>query len=285
MAELTHADPKALPPHIRSRDSLSRRYWGQGLALIPAFTAGCFIGHAEILRVLLTCLVSAIAFDFLANKFFQRKENLQNGEIVLTAALFSILIPPRCPSEVIIFGIFVAVFLARGLLGGTGSYPLHPPLLAYVFLQLCFPQMRSTPMLFAGTGSLWTVGGLVLGGVIFLKQKQGYGETPVLFMSICFLCEALRGGGEASLAFFSGVLLTSFFLLGDPVTLPLTRKGRALFTLGAALLSSGFTPEGFSIRSAGFAILTMNLLTPWLDLWLKPVPYKTRNPIKATYPS
>ncbi len=285
MIESAHPGPKTLPPHIRSRDSLSRRYWGQALALIPVFAAGCFTGHAEILRVLLTCLVSAIAFDFLANKFFQKKEKLQNGEIVLAAAIFSLLIPSRCPSEAIILGIFMAVFLARGLLGGTGSYPLHPLLLAYVFLQLCFPQINSAPMLFAGEGSLWTLGALVLGGVIFLKQKQGYGETPVLFMSICFLCEALWGSGEAPQAFFSGVLLTSFFLLGDPATLPLTRKGTALFALGAALLSSGLTPEGFSIRSAGFAILTMNLLTPWLDVWLKPVSYKTKDPIKATYPS
>ena len=83
------------------------------------------------------------------------------------------------------------------------------------------------------------------------------------------------------LAFFSGVLLTSFFLLADPVTLPLTRRGTVLFVLGAALLSSR---PGFSIHSAGYAILLMNLLTPWLDIWLKPVPFKFKRLIKATYP-
>ena len=113
-----------------------------------------------------------------------------------------------------------------------------------------------------------------------------------------------------TLAFFGGVLLTSFFLLADPVALPLTRQGTLLFVLGAAVLSSRLSPnfffffqngsldcpnfnfveinkywdrpEGFSIRSAGTAILFMNLLTPWLDVWLKPAPYRAPQPLKAT---
>jgi len=104
-------------------------------------------------------------------------------------------------------------------------------------------------------------------------------------MAVCFICEALLGGREMPLVFFSGVLLTSFFLLADPVTLPLTRKGTTLFVLGAALLSSCLSPEGFSVCSAGYAFLGMNLLTPWLDIWLKPVPYQTKHPLKATWAS
>ncbi|MFA5168301.1 MAG: RnfABCDGE type electron transport complex subunit D [Candidatus Omnitrophota bacterium] len=284
MAEDTFAYKTVLPPHIRSADSLARRYWGQLIALIPLFVAACLSGHTEVLRVLLICLVSAIAFELLAAKLFRKKESLQNGETVLAAALFSLLMPSRCPSEVVILGIFTAVFVAKGLFGGTGSYLLHPLLLARVFLQLCFPKVMSEPMLLAGSGSVWTLAGVGLGGIILLKQKQGYWETAPLFMSVCLVCEALSGGREMPYAFFSGILLTSFFLLADPVTMPLTRKGTVLFVLGAALLSSQLGGEGFSIYSASCAILSMNLLTPWLDVWLKPVPYKTKRPLKATYP-
>jgi Na+-translocating ferredoxin:NAD+ oxidoreductase RnfD subunit len=86
------------------------------------------------------------------------------------------------------------------------------------------------------------------------------------------------------LAFFSGVFFTAIFLLADPVSMPLTRRGTAFFAIGAALLSSRGA-EGFSIAAAGYAILLMNLLTPWLDIGLKPVPYKAIDPNKATYPS
>lgn len=272
-----------LPPHVHSADSLARRYWWQLATLIPVLVATCLVGHAEILRVFLICLVSATAFEFLATKLFRKKENLQNGEAVLAAALFSLLMPSRCPPEVVVLGVFMVVFAAKELFGGAGSYPLHPLFVARIFLQLCFPKIMSEPMILAGGGSVWTLAGLGLGGTILLKQKQGYWETPVFFMSVCFICEALFGGQGTPAAFFSGVLLTSFFLLADPVTLPLTRKGTALFVLGAALLSSRLSPEGFSIRSAGYAVLLMNLLAPWLDIWLKPIPYKTKHPLKATY--
>ena len=274
MLEAALSDKAVLPPYIRSTDSLPQRFWGQTLALIPVFVTACFTGHAEILRVLLVCLVSATAFEFLAAKFFQKMENLRTGEIVLAAALFALLMPSGCPSEIMILGIFMAIFAARELWGGTGSYLLHPVLLARVFLQVCFPKVMSEPMLLAGEGSVWTLFGIGLGGILLFKQKKGYRETPVLFMAICFLCEAGLGGRQMPLAFFSGVLSTSFFLLADPVTLPLTRKGTALFVLGAAFLSARLNPDGFSIRSAGYAILLMNLLTPWLDVWLKPVPYR-----------
>ena len=284
MAEATPSYKTVLPPHIRSKGSLARRSWGQLIALAPLFIAVCFTGHAEILRILLICLVSAIAFEFLAEKFFRKKENLRNGEAVLAAALFSLLMPSRCPSEVLILGVFMAVFVGKELWGGTGSYLLHPILLAWVFLQLCFPVVMSEPMFLVGGENLWILISIGLGGIILLKQKQGYWETQVLFMAVCFVCEALFGGQEMPLIFFSGVLFTAFFLLADPVTLPLTRRGTAFFVLGAALLSTR-NPEGFSTRSAGYAILLMNLLTPWLDLWLKPVPYKSKQQLKTTYSS
>jgi electron transport complex protein RnfD len=285
MAETMPSHKVTLPPHIRSTDSLAKRYWGQLIALMPLFITACFIGQAEILRTLAICLVSAIAFEFLASKIFQKKENLRNGEAVLVAALFSLLMPSRCPSEIVILGVFFAVFVGKEASGGTGAYLFHPLLLARVFLQFCFPQVMAEPLLLTGDGNIWTLASIGLGGIILFRQKQGYWETTVLFMSICFICEALLGGREMLFTFFSGVLLTSFFLLADPVAQPLTRKGTRLFVLGAALLSSRLSPDGFSIRSASYAILSMNLLTPWLDVWFKPVPYKTKYLFKATYSS
>ena len=284
MADAAISYKTVLPPHICSKNSLARQYWGQALALAPLFVTACFTGNAEILRSLLICLVSASAFEFLAAKFFRKKESLRNGETVLAAALFSLLMPSRCPSEILILGVFMAVFVAKELFGGTGSYLLNPVLLARVFLQLCFPKIMSEPMLLAGEGNVWTLVSMGLGGIILLKQKQGYWETAPLFMSVCFIYEVLFGGQELPKVFFSGVLFASFFLLADPVGMPLTRKGTVLFVLVAALLSSRLRPPGFSICSAGYAILIMNLLTPWLDVWLKPVPYSPKHPIRVTYP-
>ena len=285
MAEVAASYKKTLSPHIRGEESLPKRFWGQVIALVPIFIAACLTRHAEILRILLICLVSAITFEYLAVKLFRKKENLRSGETVLTAALFSLLMPSRCPSEIVIFGVFVAVVAAREVFGGTGSYLLHPVLLARVFLKISFPKIMAEPMLLAGESHLGILVGIGLGAILLFRQKQNYWETPLLFIASCFIWEALMGGRAMPLAFFGSVLLTAFFLLADPVTLPLTRKGTRIFVLGTALLSSCLGGEGFSIRSAVYAILLMDLLTPWLDVWLKPVSHEAKQTLKATYPA
>lgn len=303
MADVAASYRKTLSPHIRGTDALPRRFWGQGMALVPIFIAACFIRHGEILRILLVCLVSAVAFEFLAVKIFKKKEDLLSGETVLTAALFALLMPSRCPSEIIILGVFVAIFAAQAFFGGTGSYLLHPVLLARVFLQISFPRIMAEPVLLAGEGHWGALIGIGLGGILLLKQRKGYWETPILFAAVSFIWEAFLGGGGMPYAFFNGVFLTAFFLLADPVTLPLTRGGTRVFVLGAALLSSSLGGEGFSITAAAYAILLMDLLSPWLDVCLKPVPYRrlkgqgltdgpafqknsceSEPPLKATYP-
>jgi Na+-translocating ferredoxin:NAD+ oxidoreductase RnfD subunit len=282
MAETILARTKKLPPHIHSTDSLAKRFWGQGVALLPVFITACFTGYAAILRVLLICLVSTVAIEFLASKFFGKKENLRNGEAVLAAVLFSLLVPSQCPSELVILGIFITSII-RELFGGTGAYPLQPFLLARVILQICFPDTMTEPMFLAGEGNLWTLAAVGIGGVLLVNQRKGYWETPVLFIAVCFSCEILSAGRGMTPAFLSGVLFTAFFLLADPAVLPLTRKGSVLFILGAALLSFYLEPGGFSINAAMFAILWMSLVTPWLDVGFNPTPFKSKRLIKATY--
>ncbi len=262
-------EAKGLPPYIRSKDSYARRCWGQVVALAPLVIAGCVTGHAQILRVLLLSLVSAVAFEYLGAKFFKTRENLRNGEVVLNAVLFALLIPARCPSELVILGMFLGVIAGKIFWGGTGAYSLHPVLLARVALQTFFPKEIGAPGLFSGAGDPWTLGAVALGGLILLKQKQGYWEVPFLFIAVCFFCEMAGAGREVSNVFLSGVLFTAFFLLADPVPMPVTRRGTSLFVLGAALLSCGISRNGFSIAAAAVAILLMDLVVPWIDLGLR----------------
>jgi electron transport complex protein RnfD len=72
---------------------------------------------------------------------------------------------------------------------------------------------------------------------------------------------------------FSGALLLgAFFIATDPVTSPLTRKGKFLFGIGIGLvvvlirLFSGY-PEGVM-----FAVLVMNAVVPLLNRWTIPRP-------------
>lgn len=270
MLEWTGVYPKTLPPHIHAPESLAKRYWGQILALLPVVLAACLLDKLELLHILLLSLISAVAFEFLAAKIFQKKEKLRNGETILTAVLLALLMPPACPAELIVLGNFLAIFLFKEALGGTGSYLVHPVLMARIFLQVAFPKAMGEPLFLAGGGAYGLFGAIVLGGLIFLKQKRMDWDTPVLYTSLCTLCAALWNLWGDPRVFLSGIFFTAFFLLADPVVMPLTQKGTRVFVVGAALLSMFLGGRGFSMAAVCYAVLFMNLLTPWLDFWIRP---------------
>jgi len=65
------------------------------------------------------------------------------------------------------------------------------------------------------------------------------------------------------------LLFGAFFIASDPVTSPLTPKGKFVFGIGVGLLVmllrvfSGY-PEGLM-----FAVLLMNAVTPLINRWLR----------------
>ncbi len=267
-------------PYIHSADTVAKRCWGQLAALMPVIFAAGFFGKTEFLHVLLLSLISAVAFELLGAKLFGKKDKLHHGEAILIAVLMAILMPPGCPSEAILLANFLAVFIAKEFFGGMGEYLFHPVLFARVFLHASFPGMTAEPLVLHG--SFWVLTAVGIGGLILVRQKQGYWETPFLYITLCSFCTfALGRWGNDPGNFFSGVLLTAFFLLADPVAMPLTRRGTRLFVAGAALLSALLSPRGFSMAAAGFSILLMNLLTPWLDVWLRPRPSAAEGLVNA----
>ena len=66
-----------------------------------------------------------------------------------------------------------------------------------------------------------------------------------------------------------GLFIGAIFMATDYVTSPATGFGKAIFALGAALITVmirffGNYPEGVS-----FAILFMNLLVPYIEVWTR----------------
>ena len=72
-----------------------------------------------------------------------------------------------------------------------------------------------------------------------------------------------------SLTLVGGLLIGAIFMATDYVTSPDTPWGKIIFGLGAGLITFliryfGVYPEGVS-----FAILFMNIITPYIDSWTK----------------
>ena len=70
-----------------------------------------------------------------------------------------------------------------------------------------------------------------------------------------------------------GMILGSCFMATDYVTAPQTPWGRALFGIGAGLLTCLIRFYGSYAEGVSFAILFMNILTPYLSKWTASKPF------------
>ena len=143
-----------------------------------------------------------------------------------------------------------------------------------------------TPLihLFWGTtnGSLGETSALacLLGGLYLVIRRTASWEIPAgLIVAVLVLGSVADLAGPADgwtvmhHILGGSLLFGAFFIATDPVTSPLTPKGKFIFGLGTGMLSmvlrlfSGY-PEGVM-----FAVLLMNALTPLINRWTIPTPF------------
>ncbi len=113
----------------------------------------------------------------------------------------------------------------------------------------------------------WEVPAGVIAAVVVLAGLTQLLVTPAAIATVPALrltvLEHLTGGA---------LLFGAFFIATDPVTSPITARGKALFGVGVGALVwlirsfSGY-PEGVM-----FAVLLMNALVPLINRWTVPVP-------------
>lgn len=120
----------------------------------------------------------------------------------------------------------------------------------------------------------------ILGGIFLCIRKTASWQIPAgLFLSVCIigLMQSYLGnesGWTVLHHLFGGALMFgAFFIATDPVTSPLTGKGKFVFGAGIGFLTmvlrlfSGY-PEGVM-----FAVLLMNAVTPLINRWTVPKPF------------
>ena len=118
--------------------------------------------------------------------------------------------------------------------------------------------------------------GLLLGGIYLVVRKVITWHTPVVFIGAVFAL-AFAITGDVTLALYytlsGGTFIGAIFMATDYVTSPSTAKGKIIFALGCAVITTlirfyGSYPEGVS-----FSILFMNILNPYIDRWTMKKPF------------
>lgn len=292
-------------PHIHQKGSSTRNIMlDVVIAMLPATVAGVVIFGIKALWVILTCVISAVLSEAVFNLCVHKKQTIGDLSAVVTGLLLALNLSTNVPLWQCAFGSVFAIVVVKCLFGGIGKNIVNPAITARVFMLLTFANTvaggaapvkaeltsSATPLVTLNQGAeasesiklldlflgnhAGAIGetcalALVIGFVYLVVRKVIKWYVPASYAATVFVCYFLFGGFDATFALqhvlAGGLILGAVFMATDYVTTPVTGKGRVVFCIGAGLLTFairqfGAYPEGVSI-----AILTMNLLTPFIS--------------------
>ncbi|MCL2125417.1 MAG: RnfABCDGE type electron transport complex subunit D [Oscillospiraceae bacterium] len=106
---------------------------------------------------------------------------------------------------------------------------------------------------------------LLAGGIFLVATRIIKWHTPVAFIATVFAFTAILGQNPVYHVLSGGLLLGAIFMATDYVTTPQTNAGRLVFGIGAGFLTVVFRIYGSYPEGVSFAILLMNILTPYIN--------------------
>ena len=297
-------------PHIRSERTTQSIMLDVIIALCPAWIASVIIFGWRALLVSVVCIVSCGAPEYLCRRAMKREQTGGDLSAVVTGLLLALNLPVTIPLWVAVFGCFIAIAVTKQLFGGIGQNFANPAITARVVLLASFggymtkftapfdygadAVSTSTPLqqlasdggelpsllqMFLGVkaGSMGEVSALALliGFAYLLIRKVISWHTTVVYVGVVFLLSWPLGGSAyyALCQILSGgLLLGAIFMATDYATTPSTNWGRVLFGLGCGLFTVLIRQWGSYAEGVSFAILFMNILTPYLSKWTRSRP-------------
>ena len=288
-----------ISPHIHGGRSTTGIMLDVLIALLPATVAGSVIFGWRALLPVAACVISCIVFEALFNLITRREQTIGDLSAAVTGLLLGLNLSASVPIWQCVVGSAFAIIVVKCLFGGIGSNLVNPAIAARVFMLVAFESMTvysfpvadtvssATPLsaekmpslmeLFLGNyggaiGETCSIA-LIVGGIYLIVRRVITWHTPVVFAGTVFLFSFFMEGFNAvsalSLVLAGGVLIGAIFMATDYVSSPATAWGKVIFALGCGLLTGlmryfSVYPEGVS-----FAILFMNILTPYIDQWTK----------------
>ncbi|MBQ7090247.1 MAG: RnfABCDGE type electron transport complex subunit D [Clostridia bacterium] len=287
-----------ISPHIHSGRSTGGIMRDVLISLLPATVAGAVIFGWQALLVVAVCVICCVGFEALFNWITKREQTVGDLSAAVTGLLLALNLPANIPLWQCAVGSLFAIMIVKCLFGGIGQNLVNPAITARVFMLVAFGSMATaafpadavsgaTPLAAEKMPDLLTLflgnyGGaigetcsaaLLAGGLYLLVRRVITWQIPVVYVGTVYVFSLFMEGFDfiaaLSMILSGGLLIGAFFMATDYVTSPATPWGKVIFGLGAGLITCliryfGVYPEGVS-----FAILFMNILTPYISKWTR----------------
>lgn len=294
-------------PHIHSSLTTQRIMLDVLIALSPAVIASLVLYDLRALLLLAVTVASAVGSEFLFNLCAKKEQTVTDLSAVVTGVLLALSLPASTTVWQCIVGGAFAIVIVKCFFGGLGNNFANPAVTARVFVLLAFAEVGAsvapnfaelesgaTPLATLAKGGtlpeIWEMllglrGGaigegcavaLLLGFAYLVYRRVIHWEVPTVFVVTLFVLSWILSG-DITLALYyvlsGGALFAAIFMITDYVSTPITFGGKLVFAFGAALITVlirfyGSYPEGVS-----FAILLLNILSPYIEKWTTKKPF------------
>jgi len=280
-------------PHIHGKTSTSGIMRDVLIALAPALVAATINFGWRALLVTAVSVLSCVFFEWAFEKLVKRPSTIGDLSAAVTGVLLAFNLPVSIPLWQVVFGALVAIVAVKQLFGGIGKNFANPAITARIVMLLAFANTMTnwnyadavssaTPLAMMASGEapavktliLGTHGGcigetcavaLLIGFAYLLFRRVISWHTPVVMTATVFLLTWILGADPVRHVLSGGLLLGAIFMATDYSTTPSTTAGRILFGIGAGLLTVLIRMYGSYAEGVSFAILFMNILTPYLS--------------------
>ena len=290
---------ETVSPYIRNHSSVQRIMVSVLAALAPAVLTGWMSFGFRALMLLGITVGTAILSELLYRAVTGKRQTVHDLSAAVTGLLLGLTLPPDFPLWKAAVGSIFAIVCVKQFFGGIGKNFANPAATAKILLMVLFmndmtvwrlPQsgevVTQTPLtgafatywdLFLGNtaGNLGETSALciLLGAGFLWLTGTASPAAPLSCLGSFALLTALGGYDVPSQLFSGGLMFGACFMTTDYTTTPVTRSGKCIFGIGCGVLTFlirhfGGYPEGIT-----FAIVIMNLLTPWIEKLTKPHPF------------
>ena len=291
----------AASPHVTTKNSTAVIMRDVLIALLPAVIAGCVVFGLRALLVVAVTTAACVFFEWGFEKLCHTPSTISDLSAAVTGVLLAMNLPVSIPLWQAVFGALVAIVAVKGLFGGIGKNFANPAITARIVMFLAFSKSMTawvfpdavssaTPLAMMANGEsvdyltllLGNHGGclgetsalaLLIGFAYLLIRGVISWHTPVCFVGTVFVMSLILGQDAVGQILSGGLMLGAIFRATDYSTTPSTNLGRVLFGIGAGLLTVLIRFYGAYAEGVSFAILFMNILTPYLSKWTETKPF------------
>jgi len=292
-------------PHIRTDETTQKLMLDVIIGLLPALVASIFYFGSNSIVLIVVAVAAAVATEFACQKFMNRPITVTDLSAVVTGMLVAFNLPPSAPWWIAVAGAIFAIAIVKQIFGGLGFNFLNPALAARAFLMASWSShitggfidpvtdavSSATPLTVIKAGGtqlpsmmdmlLGNIPGvigetssilIILGGLYLIYRGTIKWIIPACYIgTVAVIALIFDGGSLLPYHLFSGgLMLGAFFMATDFATSPVTDKGKVIYAVGAGILTMLIRKVGGYPEGVSYSILLMNILTPMINMYVKP---------------